>query len=247
MASGLNTVSGTVYKNFIVNWMPKGTSEKTASNILKLIVIIAGIICSALVFVVDKLGAVLQVAMSFHGLTSGIHLGIFILGMLFPSANATGTIWGAIVSLILTATITFGAQIYAFQGKLKYPPISASTEGCDFSPNITSFANSTITNFSVDDNKQVFWLFRISFYYYPLVGLVCIIVVGLIVSHFTKDEKEKPVDAQLLNPYIYRFLSSKHFSSTPVKYASVKGALQMTQVQDSTCGITEKPSTLQSS
>ncbi|XP_018328753.1 sodium-coupled monocarboxylate transporter 1-like [Agrilus planipennis] len=232
MASGLNTTAGTIYKNFIANWLPKDTSEKTASNIMKMIVIVTGLICSGLVFIVDKLGAVLQVSMSFHGLTTGTHMGIFLLGMFFPSANATGAFWGSVASLTLTAILVFGAQVYTYQGKMKIPTLPASVEGCNPPLNVTNFSNQTVTQAVASGGDQVFWLFRISFYYYPLIGVILCIVLGLIISHFTKDEKEKIVDADLFNPYILRFISRKHFSTTPVKYASAEKAFQMTEVQE---------------
>lgn len=35
ISSGLNTLSGTLYEDFIKEWLPVTTSEKTASNIMK--------------------------------------------------------------------------------------------------------------------------------------------------------------------------------------------------------------------
>lgn len=37
-------------------------SEQTASNTMKLIVVVLGIFCTAMVFLVDKLGAIIQVS-----------------------------------------------------------------------------------------------------------------------------------------------------------------------------------------
>lgn len=47
-----------------------------------------GAISFGLVFVVEHLGPVLQLALSFNGMAGGVSLGLFTLGMLFPWANA---------------------------------------------------------------------------------------------------------------------------------------------------------------
>lgn len=61
MSAQLNTVSGTIYEDFIVKMMRIKVSELTASIIMKCIVVISGFVCVGLVFVVDKLGGILQV------------------------------------------------------------------------------------------------------------------------------------------------------------------------------------------
>lgn len=62
MSAQLNTVSGTIYEDFVVKMMRIKVSESTASVIMKCIVVIAGFLCVSLVFIVDKLGGILQVS-----------------------------------------------------------------------------------------------------------------------------------------------------------------------------------------
>lgn len=61
MSAHLNTVSGTIYKDFVVKMMGIKTSELTASIIMKCTVIVIGVICVFLVMVVEKLKGILQV------------------------------------------------------------------------------------------------------------------------------------------------------------------------------------------
>lgn len=91
LSATLNTVSGTVYKDFISPFMPANTTEKRASDMCKLIVVIAGTICTILVFVVEKMEGMLPFATALQGITGGPLLGLFSLGMLFPQANAKVT------------------------------------------------------------------------------------------------------------------------------------------------------------
>lgn len=61
MSAQLNTVSGTIYEDFIVRMMGIKVSELTASIIMKCTVVVTGMICVALVMVVEKLNGILQV------------------------------------------------------------------------------------------------------------------------------------------------------------------------------------------
>lgn len=63
-------------------------SEKTASNVLKLIVLATGLICTLLVFIIEKLGGILPLAIAFSSVTSGPVLGMFTLGILVPKCNS---------------------------------------------------------------------------------------------------------------------------------------------------------------
>lgn len=86
MSTSLNTVAGTIYEDFIA---PRKTFKNiTPTAIMKWIVVLAGVSCICMVFIVEKLGGVLQISISFNGLVGGPILGLFTLGMLFPSANA---------------------------------------------------------------------------------------------------------------------------------------------------------------
>jgi Na+/proline symporter len=61
MSAQLNTVSGTIYEDFIVKFLSVNVSELTASFIMKCIVVVSGVICVALVVVVEKLNGIIQV------------------------------------------------------------------------------------------------------------------------------------------------------------------------------------------
>lgn len=84
----MNSLSGTIYEDFVSRYMPKNITEKQVSNILKLIVVIIGVIATSLVLVVEHLGGILPLSIAVSGVTSGPLLGLFALGMLFPSANS---------------------------------------------------------------------------------------------------------------------------------------------------------------
>lgn len=117
--------------------MPKTTSQKKISNILKLLVVIIGLICTSLVFVVRKLGGLLPLAISIGSAISGPMLGLFTLGMLVPVGNAKGAFYGGVSSLVVVFWMLFGAQYYNTKGLIKFPRKGVSIEECPFE-NITT-------------------------------------------------------------------------------------------------------------
>lgn len=88
LSAHLNCLAGTMYEDFISKWIAPGATEKKISYILKAIVAVAGIVCTLLVYVIERLGGILQLSMSFNGICTGPLLGIFTLGALFPQASS---------------------------------------------------------------------------------------------------------------------------------------------------------------
>jgi len=62
MSAQLNTVSGTIYEDFVVKMMGIKVSQLTASIIMKCTVVVTGFVCVSLVFIVEKLNGILQVS-----------------------------------------------------------------------------------------------------------------------------------------------------------------------------------------
>ncbi|XP_065079989.1 sodium-coupled monocarboxylate transporter 1-like [Ochlerotatus camptorhynchus] len=191
MSSSLNTLAGTIYEDFIRHRYPN-SSEKTASNVMKILVVILGVIVIALVFVAEKMGQVMHMAISLSGVTSGTLLGMFSSGMLTSTINTKGVIAGSVVSMISISTILIGAQLNP-----KPPYMPFRTDGCDDSllQNVTIVppAPSTIQ----DDVPHVF---KLSFMYYSLFGVIIYFVVAYVVSIMTGGGEI--TDQRLLAPFL---------------------------------------------
>ncbi|KAI5632424.1 sodium:solute symporter family domain-containing protein [Phthorimaea operculella] len=89
MSTGLNSMCGIIFEDLIRPAYNKPISEKTASFIMKIIVVVAGTACVGLVFLVEQLGALIQLCKSLGGITAGAGLGLFSMGMLLPWVNST--------------------------------------------------------------------------------------------------------------------------------------------------------------
>lgn len=87
MSTGLNSMTGVIYEDLIKPRCKTPMSEGKASFIMKIIVFIIGCVCVGLVFVVEKLGMLIQASASMGAITAGPLLGLFTLGMFIPTAN----------------------------------------------------------------------------------------------------------------------------------------------------------------
>ncbi|CRK94412.1 CLUMA_CG007919, isoform A [Clunio marinus] len=190
MSSSLNTVSGTIYEDFIRHNFPNNT-EKTASNIMKVLVVLLGILTLSLVFVVEHMGQIFRLNYVIIGLFAGTHLGIFTIGMFSKSANTKGIICGAIGTLLVIGTIIVGSQSLP-----KEPPLPVRVDGCTNSFNVSLLTDNSV-KVSTEDIPLIF---RLSFMYYSFLGLILMFLISLPVSWMTGGCEE--FDERLLTPFM---------------------------------------------
>ncbi|CRK91471.1 CLUMA_CG005138, isoform A [Clunio marinus] len=204
MSSCLNSLSGTIYEDFLKPFMPNAT-EKQASTIMKLVTFTIGCVCFILVFVIEKLGGVFSIGIALSGLSSGTLLGLFTMGMISEKFNTKGALWGSIVSITIVTIITVGAQINIYSGNLRYETLPFNIEQCDASLHFheMSHLNSSVyvENFNAD-NSSIPWIFRINYMYYSLIGTILVIIVGYPISLMTGGTKN--LDQKLLSPLFRR-------------------------------------------
>lgn len=62
MSTGLNSMTGVIYEDMIKPSWKKPISEANASFIMKIVVVIIGVICVSMVFIVEQLGTLIQVS-----------------------------------------------------------------------------------------------------------------------------------------------------------------------------------------
>ncbi|XP_046397965.1 sodium-coupled monocarboxylate transporter 1-like [Ischnura elegans] len=227
MSTGLNAMSGVIYEDFIHPWLKVKISEERASTIMKIICVFIGLFCVGMVFIVENLGAVIQVSGSLGGITSGPMLAIFALGMLFPWVNSKGVLSGGITGMIVMGYISFGQQAAVAKGLIKFERKPVTTEGCGFLPHNntflsygTSIINATgafmdpMTESSLAGaavaamteveavQEQAAFPFRISYTLYTMIGLFVTIAVGLVVSFLTGPTDPADVHIELLTPVV---------------------------------------------
>lgn len=216
MSASLNTVAGTIYEDFIDPWLPNNSDkEHRAANIMKVIVVVVGLICAALVFLVDRLGDIFRVSLTLHGITAGSMLGIFTLGMTVPWATSKGAIAGGLTSILFMIWIIVGAQVNMAQKRFYYPPLPTSTEDCINAKNVFNQTKAYNDSFPIVEDKP-FILYTISFMYYTLLGFLVSMIVGTAVSFIFGTPDLRDVDRNHFPPIIQRFLPPKKYTEVPM-------------------------------
>ncbi|OXU24946.1 hypothetical protein TSAR_015669 [Trichomalopsis sarcophagae] len=207
MSTGLNSMSGVIYEDMIKPCLKKPMSDVAASRVMKLTVVVIGVVCVALVLLVEKLSGLIQAGKSLSGITAGPLLGIFTLGMFFPFANSMGAIAGALVSLNLVAWISFGTQAAVATGKIHFPVKPVSVDGCPDALKFSAANLSLVIESAAEETP--FFLYRMSYLWYTWVGFLTAIIVGLLVSWITGPNKYKAADYKLYTPIIRGLLRGK--------------------------------------
>nr|CAH7758368.1 unnamed protein product [Callosobruchus chinensis] len=149
-------------------------SKKSLTNqqtllVMKCTVITFGAVCLGMVYVIEKLGTILQLTLSMGAVASGPSLGLFTMGVLMPWINAKvylflclcyieiqtrvfqGALAGGIVSLVSLSWLCYKAQSMISAGTLTFKQKPLSTEECSylFTPTIR---NLTATQYMNDNN-----------------------------------------------------------------------------------------------
>ncbi|XP_066591504.1 sodium-coupled monocarboxylate transporter 2-like isoform X3 [Prorops nasuta] len=220
LSTGLNSMAAVVFEDFIKPFRKNPLSSRMADFIMKLTVVILGVTCVALVFVVEKAGShVLQLSISLSAITSGPTLGIFSMGILLPWVNARGALLGGLSGLSFMSWITLSAQAAIANGRIKFEEKPVTTEGCTYSfpqiENLELFLPSdTIFNeenkFNDELNNYIFFtkpwaIYRLSYLWYTVVGALVTMSVGLAISLFS-SQNIKQLDPALLAPFIRKYL-----------------------------------------
>ncbi|XP_071451352.1 sodium-coupled monocarboxylate transporter 1-like [Hetaerina americana] len=213
MSTGLNAMSGVIFEDFIFPLMEVKPSEERASFLMKIICAILGVFCVAMVFIIEKMGAVIQLSASFSGITSGPLLALFSLGMFFPWTNTKGTLSGGIFGLIAMGWLVLSSQYRLSSGRVKLPVKPMSTLGCLVSENFTTHSEeysslqlSSAATFLEEEADEPWFVHRISYTLYSFLGFALTMIVGLAVSWFTRSaEKSQAVHPDLLTPLIRRY------------------------------------------
>ncbi|XP_041051594.1 sodium-coupled monocarboxylate transporter 1 [Carcharodon carcharias] len=178
-------------------------SDQKLSWIAKGLSLMFGIICIGMAALSSLMGSVLQASLTIFGVVGGPLLGFFLLGMIFPCANATGAISGLAVGFLLTLWIGIGGQIYPPLPD-QTRPLPLSIEGClvnitELPEPVTGSPWTTINPVSELNSRPAIadTLYSISYLYLSPLGTMVVLIIGFIISLLTGGRKNK-VDEKLL-------------------------------------------------
>ncbi|GAB0089909.1 sodium-coupled monocarboxylate transporter 1 [Sergentomyia squamirostris] len=192
VAAALNSLATVTCEDILVSGLNiKITADKGALY-AKWLSLGFGVFSFILVFVVEKLGGILQATLTLNGLIGGVTLGLFLLGIFFEQANSTGAFYGGLTSLVVILYVGIMAQL----SNQEPEPLPTSMEACECFLNATEDAI-----MSAEDDQDAdlgFPLFRISYMWYSFLGMALTVVLSILVS-WMSDAVQKRRILQITN------------------------------------------------
>lgn len=213
MSASLNTVSGSIYEDFIDPWIPSSVDkEARAANIMKITVVATGCISGALVYVVEHMGTVFRMANSMRSVVDGPLLGLFVLGMAVPWVRAKGAMIGGCVSLVSMFFLVGGTQWHIAHGRLQHPALPTSVDGCAYPLNETIVP----TEAPLDPDDEPAMIYNITFMYYFVIGASITVVAGLIGSTAMREVDLAAINPDHITPLMRGFLPKREYTGVPL-------------------------------
>ncbi|XP_004531110.1 putative sodium-dependent multivitamin transporter [Ceratitis capitata] len=184
ISSAISSLAAVTVEDYIkplLLWKTKmPLSESRSTWFSKFFNLVYGAACIGLAFVAGSLTGVLQAALSIFGIVGGPLLGLFTLGMYFTFVNQKGAITGLVTSLAICFWIGFGTPRPTPQA------LEFSTDGCAVTPPTSHvsdfFTQSPTASSETDDEPHYFYLYRISYMWYSVIGFLITLFVGLACS-----------------------------------------------------------------
>ena len=198
MSTVLNALSAIILQDFVKPFVKGPVSVQLSEYVMRGTVIVFGLIAFSLVFIVEKLGTVLQLTMSFGSMSLGPILGIFTMGMFMPWINATSALIGGAMGMVSSAYIVIRAQADIASGRLRFPQMPVSVDGCTY-----KFANVTKIEFDFDGIDKS--LHHISYLYYTMAGTLVSCAVACLTSFIVGHNDSRHMDQKLVAPFLRNF------------------------------------------
>lgn len=193
-----------MHEDYFKPFMTNGMSERTSSWIMRGTVLIVGTSSVGLVYVVQKLGTILQLAMSVPATCIGSLFGVFALGMFAPWIGKRAAFCGVLIGSSVMIYIVIRSQLDINSGVLKYNTKVTSVEGCNY--NFTA----PVTQKPVEElsTKE---FHHVSYLYYMPLGALITSMSAFILSFLFGFEDPNKVDQNLLAPFVRKYFHSNIF------------------------------------
>ncbi|KAJ8683303.1 hypothetical protein QAD02_019095 [Eretmocerus hayati] len=210
MSASLNSLSGIIYNDFIDVWINDGPKKDTnAAKMMKVISVLIGVITVAMVFIIEKLGTIFEMANKLSSVVDGPLLALFLLGFLVPCVGKRGALWGTVIGFTVMTSYVMNVHWLTINHRIHYPSLPTSVEDCPYPLNETAKINVTSKPLAMDDVEEPLLLFRISFFYFTMLGTLLTIISAIIFSIALGETSMADVNPKHVSPVVRRFLPQK--------------------------------------
>ncbi|XP_052740199.1 sodium-coupled monocarboxylate transporter 1-like isoform X2 [Bicyclus anynana] len=199
LSTGLNSMAAVVLEDF---WKPffRKLSHRETQILIRAVVVILGCICVGLVFVVEKLGSVLQLTMSLSSASMGPLVGIFLMGLFLPFIDGASALTGGVLGLISAWWVAAQSQLAQARGHLTFEEKVRYTTNCTYT--FPSPVEKEPVEFEVP------FLYRISYLWFTAFGCTITVVVACLVS--LKSSVRKQQDQRLFAPFLKAWVMTRN-------------------------------------
>ncbi|KAK4876858.1 hypothetical protein RN001_009364 [Aquatica leii] len=208
-STSLSLIATELFNDIIMPIMSENAAKKVTNQVTTMFMIVIAMISTASIVVIERLGSVLELFQCAYGITGGPVFGLFTLGMLFPKANKKGALYGSFISAVIMALIITQHLVEIWTGKVVYENKELNTDGCTLETFIYGSNRTVIDNVSKAKhmNESGFYLSRVSFHYYYMIGSLSTIFLGLVISWFNKNESPSAYTYNVFSPCIRKTLT----------------------------------------
>uniref|UniRef100_A0A0A1WWL8 Sodium-coupled monocarboxylate transporter 2 n=1 Tax=Zeugodacus cucurbitae TaxID=28588 RepID=A0A0A1WWL8_ZEUCU len=207
MSVVFNSISLVVLEDILRGSFKLKLGERASTVVVKFTIIIEGILSVAFIYILEQLSGILSIVISLVAVGNGTIFGIFTLGMLVPWTTTKGALTGAIAGAIMSGWASFGAQAARANGQLGSHALEVSVAECP--------VNSTLPAPGYIDESEVFPLYRLSYHWITVIGVVTTLLVGTVTSFLCGPKDLKTLNADEISPVMHRFLPKECFNATP--------------------------------
>ncbi|KAI9589534.1 putative sodium-dependent multivitamin transporter [Glossina fuscipes] len=187
ISSAISSLAAVTLEDYIkptLTWRKHGQlNDEKYAYYSKLLSVIYGTLCIGLAFLAGTLGGVLQASLSIFGIIGGPLLGLFTLGMYIKWANQKGALAGLTLSLAFSFWMGFG------QPRPPIPTLPLNADNCPahklthieeiFLPQLIP---SNMKQKATDQETDYFYLYRISYMWYSVLGFLITFLMGCLCS-----------------------------------------------------------------
>lgn len=192
VSSAINALAANCAEDFIKAWKPEwGKSSYTT----KIVSVMFGLLAFGFVFIAAEIGSIFSAASAFLGVLGGPTFGVFICGMFFPWTNSEGVIGGMGSAVFIMAFIGGGSTYYTTEDKLP----QQGYVGC----------NVTVPYWKDRDDNALTQIFSISPLWFPALGNVLSIVIGVVISFLVtklwkRQSNIRKIESRLIIPVMLK-------------------------------------------
>ena len=209
--SALHALASVTWEEFKGLNRFRGISDRTETNILRLLSVFYGFIATGLAFLCDNLGSLISAGGTLFGACMGPMFGYTLVSILCPFVNLKGSCFGLIAGQIVNMWLSMGSVVY----RVATPSLQLSATNCSMF-NVTDIPITNVSStmevpFHLLDRPFEFEdIYRMSYNIFPIIGMVLTIVLSILGSLATGGIASNTEDLQdYIHPLAWRFCCRK--------------------------------------